>query len=87
MSSCAEAFRETAGFEAIVRKLLRLEEKVYERCCTACSRDITQFNVLNHGDLWANNVMYSYDECGKPNDILMVCAANTFSYFKHSMNN
>ncbi|KAK5639863.1 hypothetical protein RI129_010674 [Pyrocoelia pectoralis] len=30
------------------------------------------FNVLNHGDAWTNNCMFSYDSDGKPTDVLLL---------------
>jgi thiamine kinase-like enzyme len=34
------------------------------------------FNVLNHGDLWINNMMFKYD-CGKPIDVKFVDFQNS----------
>ncbi|XP_037922352.1 uncharacterized protein LOC119658746 [Hermetia illucens] len=31
-----------------------------------------EFNVLLHGDLWVNNIMFQHDENGQPKDILLI---------------
>lgn len=49
---------------------------VFAKCCEAVERDDTEFNVLTHGDLWVNNIMFKYDQtCGNgdaPVDIKFV---------------
>lgn len=30
------------------------------------------FNVLNHGDAWVNNYLFSYDQNNKPTDIMFI---------------
>lgn len=34
--------------------------------------DNNNFNVLNHGDFWSNNMMFSHDAFGKIKDICLV---------------
>lgn len=45
-----------------------LMDKVYQ----VVKRDDKRFNVLCHGDMWCNNVMFKYDEAGQPVDCLLV---------------
>lgn len=60
------------GYERIGEKLLQLKDSFVKKGRRIYDVDENAFNVLNHGDLWANNVMYKYDENDEAIDVLMV---------------
>lgn len=47
-------------------KVKKFAEVVYDRGLAALQRNDDEFNVINHGDSWTNNMMYRYDENSKP---------------------
>ncbi|XP_023292669.2 uncharacterized protein LOC111676020 [Lucilia cuprina] len=58
-------------------------ELYYERMCeqldgrtdelyNAAKLDLNEFNVLNHGDCWSNNVMFKHDDTGKIKETFLV---------------
>lgn len=46
-------------------KLLNLSSNFTETLRKTYKIDPTEFNVLNHGDCWSNNIMFQYDSEGK----------------------
>ncbi|XP_046749906.1 uncharacterized protein LOC124413403 [Diprion similis] len=68
--------KETANWSElnprIPEKLLKLFDVMYEKACEVTLYREDDFNVLNHGDLWVNNVMFRYDNDQKPVDHIFV---------------
>lgn len=60
------------GFEAYARKLEMLKENVLENSNKTFENEDGELKVLVHGDLWLNNIMFTYDKQGAPNDAILV---------------
>lgn len=53
-------------------KLLKLHTTIYDKGVVAAERRDNEFCVINHGDCWVNNMMFRYDDNGKPMDHIFV---------------
>lgn len=58
---CIDTFQSNSCLQSIRRKLGVLKTNVFEKCCEAVQRNDDAFNVLTHGDLWSNNIMFKDD--------------------------
>ncbi|XP_017007948.3 uncharacterized protein [Drosophila takahashii] len=60
------------GYEVFIDKVKALQPVLVDKLFEFVKVDPTEFNVLNHGDSWSNNIMFQYDAFGKIKEVYMV---------------
>lgn len=68
----ADAVLQIERFEHLSEKLKRLTGVVKEKISAAVATDPAMFNVLIHGDMWSNNIMFQHGDNGKVLDAIFV---------------
>ncbi|KAH8247188.1 hypothetical protein KR038_000001, partial [Drosophila bunnanda] len=58
--------------EIYIDRVKALKPVYVDKCFEFAKVDPTEFNVLNHGDSWSNNIMFQYDAFGKIKEVYMV---------------
>ncbi|XP_070138160.1 uncharacterized protein [Drosophila bipectinata] len=67
---CCPSFK---GNEAYIEKVKALQPELVDRVFDLFSKvKTTEFNVLNHGDFWCNNVMFQYDDHGEIEEVYLI---------------
>lgn len=57
----------------IFDKLKVLRDVAYDEALKEYLNNVYNLTVINHGDLWIGNILYSYDGSGNPTDAKFVC--------------
>ncbi|KAL7728376.1 hypothetical protein ACLKA6_007467 [Drosophila palustris] len=66
---CCEKYE---GNEEYIEQVKLASTMVTDQSIQMSKLDTSDFNVLNHGDFWSNNMMFSHDSFGNIKDIYMV---------------
>lgn len=59
-------------YENISEKLAKATPKAFHKTCDSAECDGRSFVALLHGDLWANNIMFTFDENDRPTEAIMI---------------
>lgn len=72
VANCIKYAKTYPKLECYIEKLEKFQEQVVPRMIDVFKRDDQSFNVLNHGDLWVNNLMFHFDDNDEADDVLLV---------------
>ncbi|XP_063696921.1 uncharacterized protein LOC134827942 isoform X1 [Culicoides brevitarsis] len=71
--ACVEELKTWPGYEKYVKKMEKLRETFMIKSREMFVKSKTLPNVLAHGDLWVNNMMFKYNkETRRPEDLVLI---------------
>ncbi|XP_055370839.1 uncharacterized protein LOC129605237 [Condylostylus longicornis] len=62
MNIYIDCLKQNENVQPYIHKMLKMLDYGFDKFLDAMKVNENEFNVLNHGDLWCNNIMFQYDD-------------------------